>query len=240
MGLNGGRIVILTGAGISKASGIPTYRDKGGIWTKHHVEEVATPQALASNPVAAYGFFDNLRDQVLSDDVEPNAAHYALARLEQEWQGQVTIITQNIDDLHERGGSQNVFHMHGEVLKARCTHCGHVRTWKRDLDTNDLCDVCDVDAALRPHVVLFGEMPLCMNEIEASLRECDLFITIGSSLDVYPAAGFVDEVNARTVELNLEPSSRAEAFDEAYYGPAEAIVPVFVGGLLNGKDIENI
>ncbi len=231
-----GSIVILTGAGISRASGLETFSGDGGIWNTHEVDKIASAEALAKNPTQVLSFYDDMRKKLLSDEVSPNAAHYALARLEVEWAGQVIIITQNIDNLHERAGNTHVIHSHGELTKARCTSCGHVFSWWRDIDTNDLCGVCGEDAPLRPHIVLFGESPLELGKTEDALGHCDLFVSIGSSLTVHPAAGFVDAVNSRdntlTVELNQEPSARSEVFDEGYFGAAEEIVPIFVSGLL--------
>lgn len=234
--LNAPNIFVLTGAGVSKPSGLATFRDPDGVWSRHRVEDVATPQALHENPTQLHQFYDEFRSLITSGSVQPNAAHIALARLEEEWPGGVTIVTQNIDDLHERAGSQNVIHMHGEALKARCSKCGHIRSWRGSMDTNDLCNVCEWEAELRPHVVLFGEAPLMMPSIHSALDACDLFVAIGSSLNVYPAASFVDQVrerpNTRTVELNLEPSARTEKFDESYMGDTTEIVPLFVSGLL--------
>ena len=231
-----GNIVILTGAGISQASGLATFRDPDGVWNKHRVEDVASPEGLANNPMLLFAFYDDFRAQVLSDQIQSNAAHVALARLEEEWPKEVTIITQNIDNLHEQAGSQNVIHMHGEIFKARCTKCDHVRPWRGDMDTNDLCSVCEWEAMLRPHVVLFGEAPIMMPNVNAALDDCDVFLSIGTSLNVHPASVFVDQVNkrpgTRTVELNLEPSMRVEQFDESYVGAASDIVPLFVSGML--------
>jgi NAD-dependent deacetylase len=231
-----GRIAVLTGAGISKASGLSTYRDPDGTWSENRIEDVATPDAFKKNPTLALKFFNDLRETVLSDQVQPNAAHMALALLEQEWPGEVTIITQNIDNLHERAGSQNVIHMHGEILKARCSKCGHVCSWWGNMDANDLCAVCEWEADLRPHVVLFGEAPLMTPGAHAALDACDVFLAIGTSLNVYPAANFVEKVNeregTRTVELNLEPSSKTVHFDESYIGDATDTVPIFVSGML--------
>jgi NAD-dependent deacetylase len=233
---NAGNIVVLTGAGISKASGLATFRDPDGVWEKHQIEDVATPDAFINNTMAFLGFYDDLRRQVMSDQIQPNAAHFALARLEQEWLGEVTIITQNVDDLHEQAGSNNVIHMHGEILKARCSKCDHVRTWMRDMDSNDLCNVCEWEAELRPHVVLFGEAPLMMSSVYSALDACDVFLSIGTSLNVHPADTFVEQVskrrNTKTVELNLEPSECVEKFDEAYVGAATDTVPLYVSGML--------
>jgi NAD-dependent deacetylase len=231
---SGKSIVVLTGAGISAESGLGTFRDQDGIWTKVNLEDVATPEGFARNPVMVHEFY-NARRQNLQD-AEPNAAHQALARLEAEHDGDLLIVTQNVDDLHEKGGSQNVLHMHGELLKIRCDNCGDIRIWLDDLFLETPCPVCSTPNYLRPQVVWFGEMPFEMGRIEAALNVCDLFVSIGTSGNVYPAAGYVAQVRAmgraHTVELNLEPSEGATLFEECINGPATEIVPAFVDKLL--------
>ena len=229
-------IVVLTGAGISKESGLDTFRDADGIWAKVRIEDVATPEAFARDPEAVHAFYNARRSRLASGTVRPNAAHAALARLEAEWAGEVFIVTQNIDDLHERAGSRNLLHMHGELLKVRCAACGHVVEWRRDLGREHACGACKSAGGLRPHVVWFGEMPLDMERTYEALNQCALFISIGTSGSVYPAAGFVRHVrmagSARTVELNLEPSEGASLFAETLHGPATKVVPAFVGRIL--------
>ncbi|MAN80544.1 MAG: NAD-dependent protein deacylase [Rhodospirillaceae bacterium] len=229
-------IVILTGAGISKESGLATFRDADGIWARYRIEDVATPEAYARDPERVLGFYNARRRGAVADDVHPNAAHLALARLEADWPGEVLIVTQNIDDLHERAGSKNLIHMHGELLKARCTACTGLHPWRDDITLDDACPACGSLGTLRPHVVWFGEMPLGLDDIGMALDACALFMSIGTSGNVYPAAGFVQQVRrlgrARTVELNLEPSEGATLFEHARYGPASDIVPAFVEGLL--------
>ncbi len=229
-------IVILTGAGISAESGLSTFRDAGGLWEKHRIEDVATPEAFVRDPEGVQNFY-NLRRRHLKE-VVPNAAHRALARLEAESGAEVMIITQNVDDLHERAGSQNVLHMHGELDKARCLDCGRASPWSDDIMPDSRCPACGVTGRLRPHVVWFGEIPLELDRIDRLLGACDLFVSIGTSGAVYPAAGFVSQVRAlgraHTVELNLEPSAGSHFFHEARYGPAGAIVPLFVDELLKG------
>lgn len=229
-------IVILTGAGISKESGLDTFRDEGGIWSRVRIEDVATPQAFRDNPLRVHDFYNARRRQLLESDIRPNPAHLALARLERDWPGEVLLVTQNIDDLHERGGSRSVLHMHGELLKARCTHCHAVQEWRQPISVGTACPACGHAAGLRPHVVWFGEMPLEMERIYGALDACGLFVSIGTSGNVYPAAGFVDEVSRRghahTVELNLVPSAGTGLFDEAVHGPAGEIVPAFVERVL--------
>jgi NAD-dependent deacetylase len=231
-------IVILTGAGISKESGLATFRDADGIWARHRIEDVATPEAFARDPETVLGFYNARRRGAVSDNVQPNAAHRALARLEAEWPAEVTVVTQNIDDLHERAGTKNLIHMHGELLKARCTACSGVHEWRGDIGLTDACPSCAALGTLRPNVVWFGEMPLGLDAIDDAVRACGLFVSIGTSGNVYPAAGYVQQVRmigrARTVELNLEPSEGATLFEEAVYGPASEIVPAFVDDLLAG------
>lgn len=232
-----GSIVILTGAGISKESGLDTFRDKDGIWSKVRLEDVATPEGFRRDPVRVHAFYNARRRNLAEDGVEPNPAHHALARLEREWPGKVLIVTQNIDDLHERGGSTNLIHMHGELLKIRCVKCARPYAWTEDLSPEHQCPDCFRTGTLRPHVVWFGEVPLDMERIFEALDECSLFVSIGTSGHVYPAAGFVQAVRnkgrAHTVELNLEPSEGASLFHESRRGPASRLVPGFVAELLS-------
>ena len=228
-------IVVLTGAGISAESGLSTFRAADGLWEEHRVEDVASPQGFARDPGLVHRFYNMRRRKHLT--VEPNAAHRALAKLEAEHKGAVIIITQNIDVLHERAGSKNVFHMHGEIFKARCRACGDVFPWMEDLSEELVCPACHAKPSLRPHVVWFGEMPLFLDAIETALRAADLFLSIGTSGNVYPAAGFVAQIRAmgraHSVELNLEPSQGGGLFAERHYGKASEIVPAFVENLLN-------
>lgn len=224
-------IVILTGAGISAESGLQTFRAGDGLWCEHRVEDVATPEGFARNPALVQAFYNTRRAQLR--DVQPNAAHRALAELAARNHGEVLIVTQNVDDLHGRALSEagldvaaHLIHMHGELFKARHVHSGEVREQRDDLPA---------DSDWRPHIVWFGEMPFEMERIYDRLRDCDLFIAIGTSGNVYPAAGFVFEASrcgAETVELNLEPSAGAELFARHHYGPASEVVPAFVRTLL--------
>lgn len=226
-------IVILTGAGISKESGLDTFRDADGVWSKVRVEDVATPEAFVRNPARVQDFY-NARRRGLAK-AEPNAGHRALADLEQHWPGEVLIVTQNIDDLHERAGSRNLIHMHGELLKARCLGCSRTMAWTVDIGAESACPECSRRGGLRPDVVWFGEVPLEMERIFAALFRCALFLSIGTSGHVYPAAGFVNAAGgngAWTVELNLEPSTGASLFDDCIRGAASQIVPAFVQTLL--------
>lgn len=229
-------VVVLTGAGISKESGLDTFRDADGIWSKVRIEDVATPEAFARDPDRVHDFYNARRRGLIAADVAPNPAHEALAALEAGWPGGILVVTQNIDDLHERGGSANLIHMHGELLKSRCAYCGDIADCRDDLAVDRACLACGTMGGLRPHVVWFGEMPLEMDRIEAALATCGLFMSIGTSGNVYPAAGFVELVRhfgqGHTVELNLEPSEGATAFAETVYGPASEIVPAYVQRLL--------
>ena len=225
-------IVILTGAGISAESGIDTFRGGGGLWEQHRVEDVATPEAFARDPDLVQRFYDMRRASIQTR--QPNPAHAALARLDAEWPGELLIVTQNVDDLHERAGANRVLHMHGEHLKALCAACGARSDWRGALIDRPPCPVCG-ERALRPDVVWFGEMPYRMDEIYAALREADLFVSIGTSGAVYPAAGFVRdarELGARTLELNLERSQGSAWFDETRLGPASELVPAWVDEVL--------
>lgn len=228
-------IVILTGAGVSAESGIDTFRSAGGLWEKHRVEDVATPEAFARDPELVLRFYDMRRAAIQTK--QPNAAHEALARLDAQWSGQLLIVTQNVDDLHERAGAKRVLHMHGEHLLAWCTACDVRSPWRATLIDRPPCPACGA-SALRPDVVWFGEMPYRMDEIYAALREADLFVSIGTSGAVYPAAGFVRnarDLGARTLELNLEPSQGSAWFEEARYGPATEVVPAWVEEVLAGR-----
>ena len=233
------RIVILTGAGISRESGPSTFRDADGIWARYRPEDVATPEGFARDPELVRDFYNQRRRHLLSGEVEPNAAHDALARLERDWPQEVLIVTQNIDDLHERAGSTNLIHMHGEILKSRCTGCGAVIGSRGDVDVDSACSACRTSGTLRPDVVWFGEFPYEMERIFAALGTCGLFVSIGTSSHVQPAASFVeiarDYACAHTIELNLEPSERHESFAASHHGVASAIVPEFVDALLGAR-----
>jgi len=230
-------IVVLTGAGLSAESGLATFRDKDGLWAKVDYREVATPEGFARNPALVLDFYNQRRRQ--SADVAANAAHLALARLEAEHPGEVLIVTQNIDALHEAAGSRDLIHMHGEILKALCGVCGARHAWgMADIALDSVCAACSAPGKLRPDVVWFGEMPYHMERIYDALQCCDLFISIGTSGTVYPAAGFVAEARragAYTVELNLEPSEGASLFHEAVQGRATELVPAYVAQLLSAR-----
>ncbi len=225
-------VVVLTGAGISAESGVKTFRDAGGLWEDHRIEDVASPEGFARDPGLVQRFYNARRRQL--PQVQPNAAHLALARLERAWQGDFLLVTQNVDDLHQRAGSRNLVAMHGELLKARCTLCGEASPWTGDLGPDSACPACADRGFLRPHIVWFGEMPLELDRIFKALESCDVFAAIGTSGNVYPAAGFVDAVprGCRTVELNLEASLVASSFQERRTGKATDLVPAWVEEVL--------
>jgi NAD-dependent deacetylase len=228
-------IVVLTGAGISAESGLATFRGPGGLWEGHRVEDVCTPEALADDPALVHAFYDARRAALAG--VSPNAAHRALARLDAEWPGELLIVTQNVDDLHERAGATRLLHMHGELRSALCALCG-VRTPSPEvLPPEAECPNCGAPA-LRPDIVFFGEMPYEMERIDAALARADLFVSIGTSGAVYPAAGFVQTARyhgADTLELNLEPSAGSVYFGESRMGAASALVPAWVEDVLAGR-----
>ena len=226
-------IVILTGAGISAESGIDTFRAEGGLWEQHKVEDVATPEGFARDPDLVLRFYDMRREAIQTK--QPNPAHDALARLDEHWEGNLLIVTQNVDDLHERAGAKRVLHMHGTHLNAWCTACDAKNPWTGTLADRPPCPACGT-SALRPDVVWFGEMPYEMERIYAALRTADLFVSIGTSGAVYPAAGFVRDarsLGARTLELNLERSQGSGWFDESRQGRASELVPEWVDNILD-------
>jgi NAD-dependent deacetylase len=237
-------IVILTGAGISAESGLLTFRTSGadtiweyiddeGVARGHRIEDVCTPEAFARDPALVHRFYDERRATL--KQVEPNAAHHALARLDREWQGELLIVTQNVDDLHERAGAACLLHMHGELRSALCLACGERSPWQGDLGDGPVCPACARQGHMRPDIVWFGEMPYQMDRIEAALGQADLFVSIGTSGAVYPAAGFVQTARhhgARTLELNLDPSAGSIFFEETRLGPATTLVSQWVDEVL--------
>ncbi|MEL6363548.1 MAG: NAD-dependent deacylase [Pseudomonadota bacterium] len=229
------RIVVLTGAGVSAPSGVATFRDPDGVWAKYDYREVATPEGFAADPALVHSFYNARRAGL--PGVQPNAAHVALAELEARLEatgGRLTLVTQNVDDLHERAGSRRLLRMHGQLAKSRCGACGDIQPCTEDLSTERVCDACGTLGRLRPHVVWFGEMPFHMDEIAEALAEADLFVSIGTSGSVYPAAGFVAQARAAgvpCVELNLEPSENAHLFNEKRYGPADEVVPAWAASM---------
>lgn len=229
------KIVVLTGAGISAESGIRTFRDKDGLWENHRLEDVATLDGYLRDPALVLNFYNQRRQDFCQSAIQPNAAHHALAEFEKRFAGEFLLVTQNIDNLHEQAGSSNVIHMHGELLKARCPKTKQVVDWLVDMHESDLCHCCQYPQTLRPHIVWFGEMPLCLDVIYNQLAQADLFIAIGTSGTVYPAAGFVAEAQhagAHTIEVNLEASAIHSHFDNVEQGKATQVVPSLLAGLL--------
>jgi len=229
-------IVILTGAGISAESGLATFRGPDGLWEGHRVEDVATPEAFARDPALVHAFYDARRANLAT--VEPNAAHRALARLDEHWPGALLIVTQNVDDLHERAGAKRLIHMHGELKSAWCRACDARLPWAEEMGHGPACPQCGATGKLRPDIVWFGEMPYEMDRIDRALMDADLFVSIGTSGNVYPAAGYVQTaryVGAKTLEMNLEPSLGSDLFDESRTGPAGELVPAWVEGVLNDR-----
>jgi NAD-dependent deacetylase len=229
-----GKIVILTGAGISAESGIPTFRGPGGLWENHRAENLTTPGAFAADPELVHRFY-NMRRRKLLDGIEPNAAHRALSRLQQDFPGEIVVVTQNVDHLHEAAGFRGAIHMHGEILKARCTGCRSEHEWMNDLLSTTPCPACGATGHMRPAIVWFGEIPLHMNTIEDHLSTCSIFVAIGTSGHVYPAAGFVQVASAagaRTIEINVEPGAISSQFQETRWSSATEEVPRLVDELL--------
>ena len=228
-------IVILTGAGISKESGLDTFRDADGLWAKVRIEDVATPEAFARDPARVHAFYNERRRGLRNSNVQPNAAHRSLAELERRWPGEILLVTQNIDDLHERAGSQAVIHLQGELLKARCTICGKVSERYDDITEASDCPICGNAGHLRPHIVWVGEEPLRIASVYQALAHASLFLAIGAAIGNEPAQSFLAEARragARTVELNRDLAPYAEPFDERITGPLAETVPAYVKKLI--------
>ena len=226
-------IVVLTGAGVSAESGLATFRGPDGLWEGHRVEDVCTPEAFRRDPALVHAFYDARREKLGS--VKPNAAHEALARLDADWPGELLLVTQNVDDLHERAGSRRLLHMHGELARAWCVACDERFTWTGPMGESAICRSCRTPGKVRPDIVWFGEMPYEMERIDEALRRCELFVSIGTSGAVYPAAGFVQTARycgADTLEINLEPSLGSYLFDESRVGKAGDLVPSWVDQVL--------
>jgi NAD-dependent deacetylase len=227
-------IVILTGAGVSAESGLATFRGPDGLWEGHRVEDVATPEAFHRDPALVHAFYDARRAKLRT--VEPNAAHEALARLDAKWPGELLLVTQNVDDLHERAGSTRLIHMHGELASGWCLACDERFAWQGAMGEGASCPSCSAQGQVRPDIVWFGEMPYDMDRIENAIRQCDLFVSFGTAGAVYPAAGFVQTARycgARALELNLEPSLGSTLFDESRIGKAGELVPEWVDQILH-------
>ena len=229
-------LVVLTGAGISAESGLPTFRASDGLWEGHHVEDVASPEGFRRNPALVHEFYNQRRAALAG--VQPNAAHRALVALEERWPGDFLLVTQNVDDLHDRAGSRRLLHMHGELLRALCQRCDASMTWSGDMTSQTRCPQCRTAGGMRPGIVWFGEMPCHMDEILTALHRCGVFIAIGTSGHVYPAAGFVAAAaaaGARTIEVNLTATAASEAFAEHRTGPASVVLPALMEELCAGS-----
>jgi NAD-dependent deacetylase len=232
---NFSNIVILTGAGVSAESGLQTFRAADGLWEGHRVEDVATPEAFVRDPALVHEFYDTRRARL--GEVASNPAHEALARLDAEWRGGLLIVTQNVDDLHERAGAKRLLHMHGELKRGWCLQCNERFAWEGAMSPSEsnICPSCETAGMVRPDIVWFGEMPYEMERIDAALLHADVFVSIGTSGAVYPAAGFVQTAKYRgaaTLEINLEPSQGSLWFDERRYGRASELVPAWVEEML--------
>ena len=225
-------LVVLTGAGVSQESGLDTFRGAGGLWENHRAEELATPEAFRRDPALVHRFYNTRRARLSA--VQPNAAHLALAELDARWPGEFLLVTQNVDDLHARAGSRRMLAMHGALRESRCERCGDERSWHGDLSTKTICPACHAAGGMRPNVVWFGEIPRGLERIQAALAQCGVFVSVGTSGVVYPAANFIAAARgrARTVELNLEPSAGSRLFDESRRGPATELVPALAHELL--------
>lgn len=229
-------IVILTGAGISAESGLATFRSANGLWNNHKVEDVATIEAFERNPAYVHEFYNELKKELVK--AKPNAAHLAITKLQNEYPAQISVITQNVDTLHEKAGNKNVYHIHGQINQAVCLNCGHILETFGDVDTETTCPHCGIAGMMKPNIVFFGENLLCMDKVDRLLANCDLFLSIGTSGVVFPAASFVQIAkynNARTLEFNLEPTSNNYYFDKHIYGQAGTTLPAFVDELLKNQ-----
>jgi NAD-dependent deacetylase len=233
------RVVVLTGAGISAESGIRTFRASDGLWEDHRIEDVATPDGFMRNPELVQHFYNLRRAQLFEPQIQPNAAHHALAQLESALGDHFLLVTQNVDNLHERAGSKRLLHMHGELLKARCLGTGKVFPFDTEINAETICACCQKTGTLRPHIVWFDEMPLYMDEIEQAIRQCDIFVSIGTSGVVYPAAGFARlakyAAGAKAIEINLEAADNHSVFDTHLYGVASKRVPEWVQAFLDSS-----
>lgn len=226
-------IVILTGAGISAESGLATFRASNGLWNNHKVEDVATIEAFERNPAYVHEFYNDLKKELAA--AKPNAAHLAITRLQQEYPADISVITQNVDTLHEKAGNRNIYHIHGQINQAVCLNCSHVLETFGDIDTETVCPHCQVSGMMKPNIVFFGENLLCMDEVDTLLRRCDLFLSVGTSGVVFPAAAFVQTAKyygAATYEFNLEPTSNNFYFDKHIFGPAGTTLPAFIDEMI--------
>lgn len=226
-------IVILTGAGISAESGLATFRSSNGLWNNHRVEDVASVEGFRRNPALVHDFYNDLKLEI--QKAKPNPAHLAITRLQNEYPAEISVVTQNVDTLHEKAGNKNIYHIHGQINQAVCLNCGHILETFGDVDTETVCAQCGVTGMMKPNIVFFGENLLCMDKVETLLRSCDLFVSIGTSGVVFPAAAFVQTAKyhgADTIEFTLEPTSNNFYFDRHVYGPAGQTLPSYVDGLV--------
>lgn len=226
-------IVILTGAGISAESGLVTFRASNGLWNNHRVEDVATVEAFERNPAYVHEFYNELKKELVK--AQPNPAHFAITKLQREYDAEISIVTQNVDTLHEKAGSKNICHIHGQINQALCLNCGHILETFGDVDTETVCPHCKIVGMMKPNIVFFGENLLCMDKVDRLLSGCDLFLSVGTSGVVFPAASFVQIAKyngAQTYEFNLEPTSNNFYFDRHIFGPAGTTLPAFVDELL--------
>lgn len=229
-------IVILTGAGISAESGLATFRASNGLWNNHPVEDVATIEAFERNPAYVHEFYNELKKELVK--AKPNPAHLAITKLQNEYPAQISVVTQNVDTLHEKAGNKNIYHIHGQINQAVCLNCGHILETFGDVDTETVCPHCHIAGMMKPNIVFFGENLLCMDTVDRLLANCDLFLSIGTSGVVFPAASFVQIAkynNARTLEFNLEPTSNNYYFDKHIYGKAGTTLSAFVDELLKNQ-----
>ena len=230
------KIAVLTGAGISAESGLATFRSSNGLWNNHKVEDVASIEGFERNPALVHDFYNDLKLEI--QKAKPNAAHLAVTRLQREYPAEVNVITQNVDTLHEKAGNQNIYHIHGQINQAVCLNCGRILETFGDVDTETVCPHCHIAGMMKPNIVFFGENLLCMDKVDRLLSECDLFLSIGTSGVVFPAASFVQIAkynNAKTYEFNLEPTSNNYDFDHHVYGPAGTTLPAFVDEMIRNK-----
>ena len=228
-------IVFLTGAGISAESGIKTFRDQGGLWEGHRVEDVATVSAFTRDPNLVHTFYNKRKEQLFSGQVKPNKGHFSLAKLEKDFAGKISIITQNVDNLHEKAGSKNILHMHGELGKIRCMKSNTIYSAEGPVNTQSICLCCNESSHLRPHIVWFGEMPFYLLEIETLLSQCDLFVAVGTSGQVQPASAFVQIAKGQgafTIEVNLASTVVSQEFDDHLLGKVTEQLPKLVEQIL--------
>ena len=231
-------IVILTGAGISAESGLATFRASNGLWNNHKVEDVATIEAFERNPAYVHEFYNELKKELVK--AEPNPAHLAITRLQNEYPANINVVTQNVDTLHEKAGNKNIYHVHGQINQAVCLNCGHILETFGDVDTETVCQNCGIAGMMKPNIVFFGENLLCMDKVDDLLRHCDMFLSIGTSGVVFPAAAFVQTAKyygAATFEFNLEPTSNNFYFDKHIFGPAGTTLPAFIDEMIKSIKI---